>query len=290
MGFGFFCESGGGHSFDGLGYECGTNLQANTCFGGFDIYINIFCPDVPPQMPPPPPVPPVAPPPVPPTPPALPPPALPAPPAPPGGSESSSSDIIIVGAAIPGVIFLLFGLVLLRRGVVRRRKRAAMQERQRAYQVKIASVESEYNSSVLFAVRSLPTFAYGDDAAASAARQGSKGSSSMDECAICMEKFKEGDILKVLPCRHTFKEGAIDAWLLGQGRAPPTATSPLKGLPTCPLCKAVPIVVPAPELPAPPPGWAPPARTQVAPTSSTTAFELTHRRPVSPTAWAPVTA
>ena len=197
MGFGFFCESGGGHSFDGLGYECGTNLQANTCFGGFDIYINIFCPDVPPQMPPPPPVPPVAPPPVPPTPPALPPPALPAPPAPPGGSESSSSDIIIVGAAIPGVIFLLFGLVLLRRGVVRRRKRAAMQERQRAYQVKIASVESEYNSSVLFAVRSLPTFAYGDDAAASAARQGSKGSSSMDECAICMEKFKEGDILKV---------------------------------------------------------------------------------------------
>ena len=95
---------------------------------------------------------------------------------------------------------------------------------------------------------------------------------------------------QVLPCRHTFKEGAIDAWLLGQGRAPPTATSPLKGLPTCPLCKAVPIVVPAPELPAPPPGWAPPARTQVAPTSSTTAFELTHRRPVSPTAWAPVTA
>ena len=197
MDFGFFCESGGGHSFDGPGYECGTHLQANTCFGGFDIYINIFCDDTPPQQPPPPPVPPVAPPPCPPAPPALPPPTPPALPTGGSGSGSSSSDVIVVGAAIPGVIFLLFGLVLLRYGVVRRRKRVATQERQRAYQAKIASVESEYNSSVLFAVRSLPTFTYGDDASASAAQQGSKGGSSADECAICMEKFKEGDILKV---------------------------------------------------------------------------------------------
>jgi hypothetical protein len=67
-----------------------------------------------------------------------------------------------------------------------------------------------------------------------------------------MEAFKESDRLKVLPCHHAFHESCIDIWLLGKGRVPPTPSSPLPGLPTCPLCKAVPIEVPLPTLPPAP--------------------------------------
>merc|ERR1712110_18486 len=42
-------------------------------------------------------------------------------------------------------------------------------------------------------------------------------------CAICMQEYKEGDELRVLPCRHEFHTQCVDKWL------------PMKKI--CPLCR-----------------------------------------------------
>ena len=43
-------------------------------------------------------------------------------------------------------------------------------------------------------------------------------------CAICFEEFSEGDLLRTLPCGHTFKANCIDTWLQKNR--------------TCPTCRA----------------------------------------------------
>ncbi|KAH0453986.1 hypothetical protein IEQ34_018310 [Dendrobium chrysotoxum] len=46
----------------------------------------------------------------------------------------------------------------------------------------------------------------------------------VSSCVICLEKFKDGDLCRLLPaCRHCFHMLCIDVWLL-------------KNL-TCPLCR-----------------------------------------------------
>lgn len=46
-----------------------------------------------------------------------------------------------------------------------------------------------------------------------------------ETCAICVEDFKEGDRLRVLPCDHSFHIKCIDEWLVNHSDL-------------CPLCKA----------------------------------------------------
>jgi len=62
----------------------------------------------------------------------------------------------------------------------------------------------------------------------------SKGScddvAATTECVICLEKFKCGDKLRVLPCGHQFHVGCIDHWLMGTYSDEECVTT---GCPTC---------------------------------------------------------
>lgn len=55
---------------------------------------------------------------------------------------------------------------------------------------------------------------------------------AQDCCSVCLEAITPGDLLKLLPCGHSFHAKCIDVWLL---RHDEDAT------PSCPLCKALPI-------------------------------------------------
>ncbi|CAG7902316.1 unnamed protein product [Brassica rapa] len=61
-------------------------------------------------------------------------------------------------------------------------------------------------------VRTLPTFTFSDSF-----RGG-------DTCAICLEDYRFGDSLRLLPCQHAFHLSCIDSWLTKWGTS-------------CPVCK-----------------------------------------------------
>jgi len=56
-------------------------------------------------------------------------------------------------------------------------------------------------------------------------------SCSDDTCVICLERFREGDRLRVLPCNHSFHVGCIDRWLTGSHSHNECFTA------GCPICK-----------------------------------------------------
>lgn len=45
-------------------------------------------------------------------------------------------------------------------------------------------------------------------------RRQSKRYYSKDECAICMDNFQKGEIVRILPCGHVFHKDECDEWLL----------------------------------------------------------------------------
>ncbi|KAM5546790.1 receptor [Rosa sericea] len=65
-------------------------------------------------------------------------------------------------------------------------------------------------------VEALPCFTF------SSARLGE--CHSEETCAICLENYKDGEILKVLPCQHEFHSSCVDSWLTKWGTC-------------CPVCK-----------------------------------------------------
>nr|XP_011462255.1 PREDICTED: receptor homology region, transmembrane domain- and RING domain-containing protein 1 [Fragaria vesca subsp. vesca] len=65
-------------------------------------------------------------------------------------------------------------------------------------------------------VEALPCFTF------SSARLGE--CHSEETCAICLENYKDGEILKVLPCQHEFHSSCVDSWLTKWGSC-------------CPVCK-----------------------------------------------------
>jgi hypothetical protein len=51
-------------------------------------------------------------------------------------------------------------------------------------------------------------------------------------CAICLEEFEDGHLLRVLPnCSHTFHKNCVDHWLMGTFSEDETVTS------FCPTCR-----------------------------------------------------
>ena len=124
-----------------------------------------------------------------------------------------------------------------------RRSRLAATSQQ--VELKALAATSEFHAALQRAVEQLPTRTH----AAIAEEDVSTVPSTDVECVVCMEPYEEGELLKDLPCGHTFHAACIDAWLLGKGRPAPTGPLKLPGLPTCPLCKAVPVEVPEPTLP-----------------------------------------
>ena len=50
------------------------------------------------------------------------------------------------------------------------------------------------------------------------------GEEKIERCAICVEDFVDGDILRVVPCGHSFHKECIDEWLINHSNV-------------CPLCK-----------------------------------------------------
>ncbi|KAK9948413.1 hypothetical protein M0R45_003989 [Rubus argutus] len=65
-------------------------------------------------------------------------------------------------------------------------------------------------------VEALPCFTF------SSARLGE--CHSEETCAICLENYKDAEILKVLPCQHEFHSSCVDSWLTKWGTC-------------CPVCK-----------------------------------------------------
>lgn len=57
-----------------------------------------------------------------------------------------------------------------------------------------------------------------------------------DKCVICLEAFRTGDRLRVLPCGHRFHCGCIDKWLSGSFSDVNCVNS------SCPTCKSIPIL------------------------------------------------
>lgn len=45
-----------------------------------------------------------------------------------------------------------------------------------------------------------------------------------EACAVCLENYKEGENLRILPCKHEYHKSCIDPWLLNHR--------------TCPMCKS----------------------------------------------------
>lgn len=39
-------------------------------------------------------------------------------------------------------------------------------------------------------------------------------------CVICLNEFDEGELIKLLPCRHGFHEDCINRWLISAGKCP----------------------------------------------------------------------
>lgn len=125
---------------------------------------------------------------------------------------------------------------------------ALRQKRERRARLRTKALEqlsSEYNASIVFAVRSLPTRAWGAPRA-SAGGDGHGGPRYQEEeCAVCLTPFVAGEEVRDLPCGHSFKRACIDEWLNNKGRPKQTVGQLVHGLASCPLCKKVPIEVSA---------------------------------------------
>ena len=53
---------------------------------------------------------------------------------------------------------------------------------------------------------------------------------SDEKCTICLDKYKNKDIKRILKCNHGFHQGCIDTWLENNTNCPVCRTSVLEKL------------------------------------------------------------
>eukprot|EP00908_Phaeocystis_cordata_P015804 Transcript_26994.p2 GENE.Transcript_26994~~Transcript_26994.p2 ORF type:complete len:294 (+),score=105.79 Transcript_26994:92-973(+) len=92
------------------------------------------------------------------------------------------------------------------------------------------------------ALATLPTLKFRGKAATAMGEALLGGPDVGESCAICLSEYEEGEELRVLPCKHSFRRECIDAWISRQGISA-----------SCPLCKQiiVPSAAPPEEEPQP---------------------------------------
>ena len=114
--------------------------------------------------------------------------------------------------------------------VLGRRRAAAVAEAQ-ARELALTMSGALPDDAITGAIRSLPEAAWGERALASDVAE-----SAQDECRLCLEEYKCGEMVRTLPCGHCYHSKCIDVWLAGYRQ---------QGLPRgqrgCPLCKRDPL-------------------------------------------------
>lgn len=80
---------------------------------------------------------------------------------------------------------------------------------------RLEDVEDSLQRLAKLSVSKMPTRKY--------KKKGQVASQESDNCAICLDEFTKGQVIRTLPCRHNFHCKCVDDWLIKRR--------------TCPLCK-----------------------------------------------------
>ena len=103
-----------------------------------------------------------------------------------------------------------------------------------------AAAALRHELSISKALKALPTFRWApSDAAASRSTNfdgqdsdAAAGGSTSHVCALCLDGYKTGEVLRRLPCSHVYHKECVDQWLLVRQRGRSRS---------CPVCKRNPL-------------------------------------------------
>lgn len=93
-----------------------------------------------------------------------------------------------------------------------------------ARRLRDAEAASASEQEVVACLRALPTERWQD-------REITNGQPKTEECCLCLERFLDEDMVRVLPCSHFFHQACVDDWFSARSFLPRT----------CPLCKRNPV-------------------------------------------------
>ena len=227
---------------------CGTDNDADNC-GQADVYRRIDCIG-PPATPPPPPwylTPPPSPSPPPPY--SPPSPAFPPPPPPPPPRYNWLGRTVFAVVTISLMTCVVYVVRQINKRCQQRRVAASSQERidkelemfkegvQKLPVITYGSSSSERTPTIELSPISTSSSRrrHEDEEEEEAAEEVAAAEAADDVCAVCLTGYTQGEQLRVLPCEHFFHKECIDEWL-GERRHS-------EWLPSCPLCKALPLVI-----------------------------------------------
>lgn len=122
--------------------------------------------------------------------------------APSGDAVSNFQPSLAVVIGILGVMFLLTFFLLMYAKFCQRRASAPVRDTEN--QASFVRSRSRFSGIDKTVIESLPFFRFSS----------LKGSKEGLECAVCLSKFEDVEVLRLLPkCKHAFHIGCIDHWL-----------------------------------------------------------------------------